>query len=459
MKCKGPVNRIVMMRSRGMNGPFFQNIGKGRCIHSAGNFIGAFGGRVPGPLLPVFPAGASFLLQTGVDLTESTTDQSGNANPMVVQSGVTYSATGGPRSFGPQLVYDGTGAINAGALTPRGAYTMLGWMRRTGLKGNIISGDNVSHHAFWASDNTSFHLAGANRAFNNYNELQDPAVYVADSFMHCAITYDGSSVMTIYKNGVQVATTTGINPIAANGNVWIGAWNNTADLAGGLCDMALYERVLTPAEIKAAMGNNNVLLLGDSLTEGVNSADGNGFRKYLAGLLDSENYTYNFVGDLADGTTDFDRNHRGDRGIAANTVRDNVASYLDQSPAEIVLLHIGTNDLNSAQAPAGVAAEVNTLLTNIYTWAASHNTTVHVVLAKIIPDRDGNLLVPEYNDELQTIYDTRRGNGDPISIVDMEHILDAGDWEPADNLHPLSSGYEKMAAAWYSVLAPLLSVS
>lgn len=39
-----PVNRLVMLRARGLSGPFFQNVGGGRHVHTAGNFIGSIGG-------------------------------------------------------------------------------------------------------------------------------------------------------------------------------------------------------------------------------------------------------------------------------------------------------------------------------------------------------------------------------------------------------------------------------
>ena len=44
--CPRPVNRLVMMRTRGLVGPFFQNVG-GACIHSVGNSF-APGGALAG---------------------------------------------------------------------------------------------------------------------------------------------------------------------------------------------------------------------------------------------------------------------------------------------------------------------------------------------------------------------------------------------------------------------------
>ncbi len=48
-KCKGPVRPLIQPRLRGLSGPLAQNIGNGRCVHTAGNFIGVGGGVPPGP--------------------------------------------------------------------------------------------------------------------------------------------------------------------------------------------------------------------------------------------------------------------------------------------------------------------------------------------------------------------------------------------------------------------------
>jgi hypothetical protein len=59
-----PVNRLIMLRTRGLSGPLFQNIGGGRFVHTAGNFIGSGGrwylaGGAPAPLVAWQPIGAA----------------------------------------------------------------------------------------------------------------------------------------------------------------------------------------------------------------------------------------------------------------------------------------------------------------------------------------------------------------------------------------------------------------
>lgn len=46
-QCRGPVNRLVMLRAANLCGPFFQNVGDA-CVHSVGNAVG-IGGPLSGP--------------------------------------------------------------------------------------------------------------------------------------------------------------------------------------------------------------------------------------------------------------------------------------------------------------------------------------------------------------------------------------------------------------------------
>jgi hypothetical protein len=41
--CRQPVNRLVMMRKRGVSGPLVQNVGGGMCAKSVGSYLDANG--------------------------------------------------------------------------------------------------------------------------------------------------------------------------------------------------------------------------------------------------------------------------------------------------------------------------------------------------------------------------------------------------------------------------------
>ena len=60
--------------------------------------------------------------------------------------------------------------------------------------------------------------------------------------------------------------------------------------------------------------------------------------------------------------------------------RDEVFDWLQLSPADIVLLHIGTNDIGTSQSAAGIVDEVEEILTDIFQYSSE----ITVILAKII---------------------------------------------------------------------------
>ena len=198
-----------------------------------------------------------------------------------------------------------------------------------------------------------------------------------------------------------------------------------------------------------------IMPLGDSITKGAHgSSDSTGYRRALYQLLLGAGYSANFVGSQRDGTPkDFDRDHEGHGGYTANQIRDTVTAWLTANPADIILLHIGTNDITGGQNPSGVSAEVGQILDRIDAVSRS----IVVFLARIISRNDSHsAATTQYNLLLQSLADSRVANGDLIYVVNQEGALNY----PADlgdAVHPNDSGYVKMARCWFTALSTYLS--
>jgi len=191
-----------------------------------------------------------------------------------------------------------------------------------------------------------------------------------------------------------------------------------------------------------------IMPLGDSITEGVYGSSLNiGYRRPLYLSLTAAGCDVNFVGGMAAGIpTDFDRDHEGHSGWRADQIRDNVYDWLNNNPADIVLLHIGTNDITGGNEDV---AEVNDILNEIDEY--SQDITV-VLAARIILRNDTkNPQTIAFNDAVEAMAAERITNGDDIIIVDMEDALTYPD-DLADAVHPNDSGYNKMADVWYDAL-------
>jgi lysophospholipase L1-like esterase len=249
-------------------------------------------------------------------------------------------------------------------------------------------------------------------------------------------------------------------------------------------------RALDPFGLPSAAATVTVLIdgavrimpLGDSITAGVTafpnppSAERVGYRRPLYDQLEalSPNYAVNFVGGESNGLSAnppiVDPHHEGHPGFCAgpngnspsycnNTtgtgnLADNVIAWLNANPADIVLLHAGTNAFTTS------ASDMDILLDRIETWQAS-NYPITVFVARIIESVDDSLTVTTFNNNVASMI-AGRSNVRYVLVnqqtgAGLTYTIGAADGNPtgsdmADNLHPNQDGYDKMAAKWLSDL-------
>jgi hypothetical protein len=208
-----------------------------------------------------------------------------------------------------------------------------------------------------------------------------------------------------------------------------------------------------------------IMPLGDSITRGYyGSTYAHGYRKPLYDKLMAAGYSFDFVGSQSDGNFP-DPHHEGYDGWHAaggpngNNILPNVYNWLTAHPADIVLLHIGTNDISYGVADAN---EVSAILDRI----DDISTDIKVVLALIINRRldDSNSLrqmTTQYNQDVNEMAQNRITAGDDIIIVNMENVLDYNiTGSDMYNLrHPNDNGYGKMANVWFNALNSILPPS
>ena len=180
-----------------------------------------------------------------------------------------------------------------------------------------------------------------------------------------------------------------------------------------------------------------VMPLGDSITRGccpLESGCDLGYRYPLYQKLAIEEAIYlNFVGSqkhpqdscsLYGVPIDFDRDHEGYYGQTADEIYDNLYTYFGNNPPDIVLLHIGTNDIRDGQPISQIVSEVSGILNRIDTYESAYHRNVTVLLALIINSVPYNSTITQYNNALKVMAQNRINSGDDLIIVDMEH--DAG---------------------------------
>ncbi|MGX2994827.1 FG-GAP-like repeat-containing protein [Streptomyces sp. JNUCC 64] len=183
-----------------------------------------------------------------------------------------------------------------------------------------------------------------------------------------------------------------------------------------------------------------VMPLGDSITQGAGSSTRSSYRAALWPLLHSRTQALDFVGSQQHGQlTDLD--HEGHSGWLIEGLSANIDTWMAAAKPNVVLLHIGTNDMDRdhqvATAPERLAALIDQMT------AASPNTTI--VVATLVPSNSQAVQsrIDAYNARIPGIVSARQAKGHKVAYVDMASALTTADLK--DRLHPNDGGYVKMA--------------
>ena len=116
---------------------------------------------------------------------------------------------------------------------------------------------------------------------------------------------------------------------------------------------------------------------------------------------------------------------------------------------QIVLLQIGTNDINRPFDPANAPARLSALIDHI---CAQLPAGGKVYVAQLTPESDPNLnqQVIAYNTQIPGIVQSKQNAGQPVYLVDMYHTITTGDLQ--DGVHPTPAGYNRMGDAWFNTI-------
>lgn len=192
-----------------------------------------------------------------------------------------------------------------------------------------------------------------------------------------------------------------------------------------------------------------IMPLGDSITYGEGIVDYGGYRNLLGALLESDGYPFDFVGSEKSGEEALpDADNEGHPGWRISNIKEAIDTegWLETYRPDIILLHIGSNDLrygNSAYAPKNLSALLDDILVR--------SPETHIVVAQIIRTRWGSDAKHRfYND---AIPDVAASKGERVSVIDMREVLTKYDFTTL--YHPSPKGYDKMAHAWESAILAL----
>ncbi len=213
-----------------------------------------------------------------------------------------------------------------------------------------------------------------------------------------------------------------------------------------------------------------IMPLGDSITEGHQSCS---YRKPLVeGLLGCD---FNMVGSQNGAVSvpgsvnclSSNDYHQGIGGwTAADFLADNgegkrwVEDYVSYYSPDLVLLHIGSNDMFQNQAVgsynentlsgSGTIGNIDRMIRTIYQF--SPNATV--LVANLIPwfdDSTVNHRIKQLRTSIEVLVSARKSAGDAIHLVDVAGGFSSG-WLSDDKVHPNSHGENHLAGQFKDVM-------
>jgi lysophospholipase L1-like esterase len=216
-----------------------------------------------------------------------------------------------------------------------------------------------------------------------------------------------------------------------------------------------------------------IMPLGDSITFGIGSSGG-GYRVELFRQALAAQRDITFVGVVAPGGQNgpngpntvngqpFPRNHEGFSGFTisgggAGSLAGLVDNAIAQTNPNIILLHIGTNDVNGninvGQAPQRLGALLDQIINDA--------PDALLVVAQIIPttNQQTNTRVQAYNAAIPALVQARAAAGKHIELVDLFTPFSSSPNFASlmnDALHPNDSGYVVMGQTWFNAIEDVL---
>ncbi|WP_225848627.1 FG-GAP-like repeat-containing protein [Streptomyces sp. HPF1205] len=189
-----------------------------------------------------------------------------------------------------------------------------------------------------------------------------------------------------------------------------------------------------------------VMPLGDSITVGTGSATWSSYRLPLWNLVGAQSrYTVRYVGSQAGGQLP-DLSHEGHSGYMIDDIRAGIDQWIGAAHPDVVLLHIGVNDLDRGTDPTHAADRLKTLVDQIF----ADEPGVAVIMEGVIPTTQGLQVPPsEYNSRAWQLQSVEAQAGHTFRYVDAPALTPS---QMYDRLHPNDSGYSLMARAFYTSL-------
>ena len=209
---------------------------------------------------------------------------------------------------------------------------------------------------------------------------------------------------------------------------------------------------------QAAQSQNptRIMPIGDSITQA--DSNHNSYRRPLWIQLRQAGYNVDFVGSNREHfqgsapLSDFDQDHEGHWGWRVDEILKQIDAWVRTSQPDIVLIHLGSNDIVQGQSLESTIEELRQLIQTL----RKVNPRLKMLIAETIPCGE-EAQVRQLNRLIVNLAkETNTQESPVIAVNQFSGFNPAMDKDTYDGCHPNESGEKKIANRWFAALKTVL---